>query len=768
MSHIESLTMERRARLAAERLFERRQAELAEANQKIATHARRLSDEFVVKRQEAEALRQESRVVRHDLERAQEAMHIAERRLWDSVETIRDGFAVFDADFALVAANSAFLAPFEGLSQVGAGIGYEELLLLAAEEGLVDTGTESRGDWVVRMVDRWRQASIEPVTLRFWNGQFARIIDRRTRDGDMVTLALDITSTMRRERALKGARAKAEAANRAKSAFLANMSHEIRTPMNGVVGMADILLETPLTEDQRLYIQTIRNSGEALLSIINDVLDYSKIEARRLTLHPAPFDLENTIQEVLTLLTPTAQGKGLALELDYDLFLPTRLVGDQGRIRQALTNLIGNAVKFTQEGSVTVRVVGRPGGVGFRHVTVAVEDTGIGIAPAMQRHVFGEFNQVEDEMNRRFDGTGLGLAITKSLIELMSGDIWVNSELGKGSCFSFRIKLPVADSDGGERRISDWFERAVLIDPDDRSRQLTTSQLIALGLPVASANDLAALRCMRIGPRDILVMSDTAGERVSCPEFRLLMDELKPALALLLTRNPGCSVPEGCGDVRILRHPVLRQSLLEILETRPGSEAAPDDRAPPPEAGPAEARPAEEARPHEVSPDEEAPPPEAAPAAEAPQPEPPPPEAPVPERRLRLLAAEDNKTNQLVFAKMLGGLDIELHFADDGVEAVEKYVSLRPDVVFTDISMPRMDGKEAAARIREIEAEAGLPRVPIIAMTAHALGGDAEAILASGMDHYLTKPLRKAHIVAHIVAAAGPGILPPQRAAAIV
>jgi hypothetical protein len=705
--HESSLTVERRARLAAERMFERRQAELAQANQKIAAHARFLTDQFAVKREEAEALRRESHTVRHDLERAQSAVQIAERRLWDSVETIRDGFAVFDPDGTLVAANPAYLAPFDGIDRVAPGISYREILEIAVGEGLIDIGTERRTDWCARMLARWRQPVIEPVNVRFWNGQFARLIDRRTRDGDMVTLALNITSTMRRERALKRAREKAEAANRAKSAFLANMSHEIRTPMNGVVGMADILLDMALTEEQRLYIQTIRNSGEALLAIINDVLDYSKIEAQRLAIHPAPFDLEHTIQEVLTLLSPSAQEKGLALSLDYDLFMPTHLVGDAGRIRQVLTNLLGNAVKFTQAGSVAVRVVGRPGGPGYRHVTVSIEDTGIGIAPEMRRHIFGEFNQVEDEMNRRFDGTGLGLAITKSLIELMNGEIWVDSELGKGSCFSFRLKLPTAENEGRRRRIADWIERAFLIDPDERSRQLTTSQLVALGLPVVSVKDSAHLRRLPVGCGDILVVADPAGDKVGCKRFARLLDETRPALTIFLTRNLGSPLPGNSDGLRVLPHPVLRQHLLEVLEDLAQPQAG--------NAADAPDTPASASR-----------------------------------TRLRLLAAEDNKTNQLVFAKMLSGLDIDLVFADDGQDAVEKFRALRPDVVFTDISMPRMDGKEAARHIRRVEAELGLPPVPIIAMTAHALDGDAEAILANGIDHYLTKPIRKSDLLARL------------------
>ena len=232
--------------------------------------------------------------------------------------------------------------------------------------------------------------------------------------GDLVTLGLDITATVQYEEQLKQARASAESANRAKSAFLANMSHEIRTPMNGVVGMAEVLSQTDLDEDQELYVDTIRRSGEALLVIINDVLDYSKIEASKLELHPEPFDLKTSIEEVLRLLEPSARDKSLTLHLDYDHFLPGRLVGDPGRLRQVMTNLVGNAIKFTAEGSVTVRATGVPDpSLGRVAVHLSVEDTGIGIPKDQHARIFGDFNQVENERNRLFDGTGLGLSISQ-------------------------------------------------------------------------------------------------------------------------------------------------------------------------------------------------------------------------------------------------------------------------------------------------------------------------------------------------------------------
>jgi CheY-like chemotaxis protein len=329
----------------------------------------------------------------------------------------------------------------------------------------------------------------------------------------------------------------------------------------------------------------------------------------------------------------------------------------------------------------------------------------------MRRHIFGEFNQVEDEMNRRFDGTGLGLAITKSLIELMSGDIWVDSELGKGSCFGFRLRLPVADADQPERHVPDWVARAFLIDLDDRSRQLITSQLVALGLPVVAVRAAEHLKTAPVSARDILVISDPLGDKDAFARFRDLTAEVRPAVTLILTRS--VTGAEADASIRILPHPVLRQHLLDVLYELERPAWA--DAGMPADAPPADALP----------------------------------------RRLRLLAAEDNKTNQLVFSKMLAGMDVDLVFADDGLDAVEKFAAFRPDIVFTDISMPRMDGKQAAIEIRRIEAETGLRRVPIIAMTAHALEGDADAILAAGIDRYLTKPIRKSDLLAQLELAVG-------------
>lgn len=572
------LARERRGRLQAERLLAQRSEELYSAHRKLAEHAHALSHTVIEQRAAHADLVGRSTQAQAALALATEKAVVAERRLWDALSAVEGGFAMFDRDLRLVIANPAWMRAFDGVADVAPGASYEAILRVSVEEGLVDLGDTAPGEWIARMIARWQMPTIPPVDIRLFNGIHVRLIDKRTPEGDLVSLAVDITDTIRRERDLERVRDAAEAAARAKSAFLANMSHEIRTPMNGVVSMAELLRDTALTEEQALYADTIRNSGEALLVIINDILDYSKIDAGKLVLHSEGFDLRQTILEIFQLMRPGLEGKALELRLDYDGDLQGGLIGDRGRIRQILTNLIGNSVKFTDSGHVTVRVraAKAPHPQGKVSIRVTVEDTGIGIAPEMQAHIFGEFNQVETDATRRFDGTGLGLAITQRLVALMGGEIWLTSEPGKGSVFGFAIPL-----------------------------------------------------------------------------------EIDPAQV----------------------------------------------------------------------------------------PEPPRPEAPPPKpARLRVLAAEDNKTNQLVFRSMLKGIDLDLELVENGFLCVEAYKRRVPDLIFTDISMPEMDGTEAAQAIRAIEAGLGLPPVPIIAMTAHALEGDRARILAAGIDGYMTKPLRKSDL----------------------
>lgn len=840
MDFAERLAQERRARLAAQRLLDQKSRELFAANEKLSLHARALSDQIVQQRQvvtsalsEAETLKGQAGRFVEDLDRAHTAAVMAERRLWDSINTIDDGFAVYDAQQRLVAANRVYQNMFDHGS-IAPGITYAQVLALAATQGRIDLGDAHPDDWQDFMQARWESDVIEPITLQFRDGHWLRMVDRRAQGGDMVSLAVDITDQMRiwaaieaipdgfvlydreerlvtcnqryrdiyadsapymevgvkfedllrhglaagahpsalgreaewmaerlhhhrhpgeiveeqlangrwireqdhptpdggrvglridvtaektQQAALEAARIAAEAANRAKSAFLANMSHEIRTPMNGVVGMAELLCDTALTDDQRLFAETIRSSGEALLVIINDILDYSKIEAERLTLHPEPFDLERTIHEIAMLLQPRAREKGIDLLIDFDMFLPTRYVGDPGRLRQVLTNLMGNAVKFTQKGHVLVRVVGVEAGAGAQHLHISVEDTGIGIAPENLDAVFGEFNQVEDAANRKFEGTGLGLAITQRLVERMDGAVWVDSELGKGSCFGFRVTLPVAE-DSPPTTAPIAIRRVLVVDDQFINRTILERQLAPCGIAVTLCRSGAdALAALAASAFDVILTDYEMPEMNGLALSRAIRAQGIETPIILLTSNPASAREEEGYDLlaAVMQKPILRADLYRRLQALAGEGEA------------------------------------ALPLAA--------PSAPQAQRQMRVLVAEDNRTNQLVFQKMVREAQIDLQFANNGVEAVALYQSFGPDLIFMDISMPEMDGKDAARAIRALQA-AGGPHVPIVALTAHAMDGDEVAILAAGIDRYMTKPLRKTLILDTIAAHAPSFVFP--------
>ncbi len=727
MSLANKLAQERRSRLAAERLLEVKQAELFAANRKLGLHARKLSNEIVETRAEVATVRDENQRVKSDLSAAQEKIERVERRLWQSIETINDGFAFYSPDLEMIMANRSYLAVFDGLDDIKPGVSYVTVLQLLTEEGIVDIGDMHPTKWRQSMIERVQLPEPEPVVIRLWNGEYIRMIDRRGPDGDIISLGLNITESVQYEEKLKSAREVAEAANRAKSAFLANMSHEIRTPMNGVVGMADVLIDTDLTEDQRLYIDTIKNSGEALLVIINDVLDYSKIEAERLQLHPAPFDMEKAIHEVLMLLQPTARDKGIVLAVEYDLSLTSQFVGDPGRIRQILTNLVGNAVKFTTEGAVNVRVSGTPNAAtGKVALQVAVTDTGIGIPADMIDYVFGEFNQVESERNRQFDGTGLGLAITKELIQMMGGQIWLTSEEGKGSTFGFEIALEaIGPAVSDHPQINPALRHAMVLDDFALTREATSHKFEGLGLKVtacSTAESALGLLDQTVDTVIVAVRSESGGGLAFAAEARAAgyLQQI-----ILLTPDAGqakVDLPHENVDI-VAQEPFTRADLTAWLSNAVPARALESDQTQAADDG-------------ETTVDANAP------------------------RKMRILAAEDNKTNRLVFGKILKTLNVDLQFACDGQEAVEAYGSFHPDLIFMDISMPRLDGKEATKAIRSIEAETGV-HTPIVALTAHAMSGDDRDILDAGLDRYLTKPLRKKEIIAQILEYCPQHAIPP-------
>ena len=544
------------------------------------------------------------------------------------------------------------------------------------------------------------------------------------------------------------AREAAQAADRAKSEFLANMSHEIRTPMNGVLGMAELLARTSLDARQKTFTDIIVKSGNALLTIINDILDFSKIDAGQLELDPAPFRLGEAVEDVATLVSARVAEKDLELIVRIDPALPSVVSGDVGRFRQIVTNLLGNAVKFTETGHVLVDVSGDIRN-GVAHLRVAVQDTGVGIPQEKLQAVFDKFAQVDGSSTRRHEGTGLGLAIASRLIELMGGQIGVESEFGKGSTFWFTVPLPVAESDRAPRRlpVDVTGARVLVIDDNPVNRSILSEQLNAWGFECAAAEN---------GPVGLAFMDRAAevGMEIDC----IILDYQMPGMngeevLRAFRQRPGFSVPVVMltsvdhADVgrMILRHgiashltkPARSSLLLETLVEVMQAARAPKEAAPSSMAALAEAM---SARNRSEAPEQEpAPPPAGSRDVAAPAPR---------ERRftnragapLDVLVAEDNEVNQIVFTQILSSLDVTFRIVGNGRLAVEAHRTHKPELVIMDVSMPEMNGLEATALIRQADETAGR-HTPIIGVTAHALKGDREKCLEAGMDDYLSKPV---------------------------
>ncbi len=631
-----------------------------------------------------------------------EELRSQEKRLKGLVDSQGDIVVRKDADGRITFVNEAYCKTFGVSEEEVLGTMFHPPVDTASDQGVVGTfaGAETRSFRVryeqrLQTVNDWRWFLLDDYPIRDTFGELLEI----------QSVGRDISDRKKIELELKSARDLAERANRSKSAFLATMSHEIRTPMNGILGMANLLLDTKLSDEQNTYAEAVRNSGQALLALINDILDFSKIEAGQIKLEENTFDLRSTVEAVAELLSPRAHEKGVQIAAIIAQDVPLEVRGDEGRLRQVILNLVGNAVKFTEEGGVVIKV-STIGGLNPVRLRFDVIDTGVGVPDEAKAHIFDEFSQADDSTSRKYGGTGLGLAISKRIVTAMNGEIGLESREG-GSVFWFTVQLD-AVSPAIPKPLPPLAASDTLVVSDSRivgaalAEQVEAANYRPYTFDTLGAT-LAELE-RRPGAQFSTILYDMP---LGASEPDVPIDALTDFPPVAEARRIIVIVPEqrkrleeylASGFDGYLIKPVRQTSLENMLHLGGNPDAKAEDEACADEGY-----------------------------------------APAEPRSLRVLLAEDNDINALLATSLLKRQGHRVDHVKDGQQAIEAAIQVAYDVVLMDVHMPEVDGLAATREIRKLEGANG--NVPILALTANVLSEDKERCFRAGMDAFLPKPL---------------------------